>query len=153
MAVPVADIVAIVVEIAVLPVVQPIFQEESAFSSFDDMLLLICLYNTYFHNSYKVRFFARFVQIHILLSIRFFVFHFVLTSFFSVFKTPFFNLFSASFFNLSSTLFLKICFQFRFSIYFKFILYLFINNFRFIPIKDYLFFRKECLWFRKTKNG
>ena len=47
MAVPVADIVAIVVEIAVLPVVQPIFQEESAFSSFDYMLLLMCLYGAY----------------------------------------------------------------------------------------------------------
>ena len=84
MAVPVADIVAIVVEIAVLPVVQPIFQEESAFSSFDYMLLLICLYDAYLNKHGKVCFSIVESESTFLFRFDFLFFHHVSTSFLSI---------------------------------------------------------------------
>ena len=121
------------------------------------MLLLICLYDAYFNKHGKVCFSIVDSESTFLFRLLSLNPHFFFDSIFYFFITfqlhfylshSFIFKFNFSFFSIVFYVF-SVLFQFIFNFGFP----LFINNFRFIPIKDYLFFRKECLWFRKTKNG
>ena len=59
-------------------------QEERAFSSFDSMLLLICLYDAYFNKHGKVRFLLVESESTFLFQSDFLFFHHVSTSFLSI---------------------------------------------------------------------